>query len=278
MRSLTRSYTPNQISVEKLLAEILKIPIPAQAPEPEAPAQAPVENNLEFLTLHNVGGHDVLQVARDIFRAADGKQTSKTPYNHVVYAEQQGLFIPSFALSCNILAALFKGKDNPDAKAVLDQYKDKGNGDGWHAQNTLINYMNSEIIHYPSAADFNATNPINLQQNRIVLPFDKSVLEDALLKDALKTSSFADYVQKLTGLDDPSILVDIGKYFGRPAKVWFPWTGKNGVSFKEKRVAWLGCGTGSLDLGSYDDLSSNSAARGVRRVGERSEPGAGGAV
>ncbi|MBI5797629.1 hypothetical protein HZA98_01855 [Candidatus Woesearchaeota archaeon] len=276
MRSLTRSYTPGQMSAEKLLAEILKIPIPAQAPELEAPAQAPIESNLEFLTLHNVGGHDVLQVARDIFREND-QQVHRAPYGHAVYAEQQGLFIPSFALSCNILAALFKGKDNPDAKAVLDQYKDKLNGNGWHAQNTVIDYARSEIIHYPSAADFNATNPINLQQNRIVLPFDKSVLENTPLEDALKTSSFADYVQKLTGLDDPSILVDIGKYFGRPAKVWLPWTGRAGANFQGKRAVWLGCFTNGLNLGSNDDLLNYSAARGVRRVGERSEPGAGGA-
>ena len=65
------------------------------------------------------------------------------------------------------------------------------------------------------------------------------------------------YVQNLTGLTKPETLVDIGKYFGKPAKVWTS-------SGKEKRAAWLGCSYGSFGLGSGDDLIDGIAARGVR--------------
>ena len=77
------------------------------------------------------------------------------------------------------------------------------------------------------------------------------------MKRHSKKKDFKDYVQNLTGLTKPEILVDIGEYFGKPAKVW--------VSLSdEMRAAWFGCGSGSFSLDAYDNLGYGSAARGVR--------------
>jgi len=187
------------------------------------------------------------------------------------------LFLPSFALTCNIVARLYEGKSDAHVEKVLQQYKDKGNGFGWHAQNTIIAYGSSEIIHYPSASDFSGVTAVNASQSRVVLPFVKDSLEDALLKDALRDASSRRFLQQLTGLHEPEILIEIGKYFGKPAKVWFAWNGKAGKGFKEKRAAWFGCIDASFNLDAVNFLGSVNAARGVRRGGERSEPGAGGA-
>ena len=174
-------------------------------------------------------------------------------------------------MSCNIVARLFEQRNNAAVEKILQQYKDKGNGWGYHVQNTLIDYATSRIIHYPSAIDFDQSIPVNVSQKRTALPFSKSSLEDALLKDALVDASVKMYVQQLTGLQNPEILVEIGDYFRKPAKLWFPWSGKKGSQCKEKRAAWLGCINNSLNL-SGSGLNYDGVARGVRRSGEHSEP------
>src|SRR3989338_6698593 len=130
-----------------------------------------------------------LRVACDIVRTGTGHR-SFTPYLAISYFEQQqpaGLFLPSVALSCNIVAALFtlavekqvdgsyKTKD-PIAKALLDHYNNHGAGHGWHAENSVIDYQNERIIHYPTAEDFPAhggTQDINQSQTRKALAFTK---------------------------------------------------------------------------------------------------------
>ncbi|MFH0752157.1 MAG: hypothetical protein V1914_01010, partial [archaeon] len=74
-----------------------------------------------------------LFVAKDIVRDVDGSQVSFTPYAAVVHLEKQKMFLPSVALSCNILAYLYANKEDSEVNKVLMQYKDKGNGRGWHA-------------------------------------------------------------------------------------------------------------------------------------------------
>ncbi|MBI4739646.1 hypothetical protein HY772_08985, partial [Candidatus Woesearchaeota archaeon] len=106
-----------------------------------------------------------LYLAKDIIRNQRGKQINLTPYNASVYCEQNGLFLPSFALASNILAVLFQGavQKQPDGtyttldaeiKKVLEMYKDKGDGYGYHAQNTIVDFGAENVIHYPSAAEY----------------------------------------------------------------------------------------------------------------------------
>jgi len=213
--------------------------------------------------------YDRILVRKDIFRDEDGNQTNRTPYDHAVYCEQNGLFLPSIALSCNIVARLYALRADPTAAAVLQQYKDKGNGDGWHAQNTVINYGTEEVIHYPNASDFDQTQPVNASGSRFALGFSKATLQDALLEDALRDAAAHRFVRQLTGLRDPSVLVEIGKHFGKPAKLWFPWNGQVGSRYTQKHAAWFGCSDSDLFLLDCDlSFSSSLAARGVRR-GER---------
>ncbi|MDP3698061.1 MAG: hypothetical protein Q8R47_00590 [Nanoarchaeota archaeon] len=215
---------------------------------------------------NNVFEHyDNLAIRKDIFRNPQGQPINFTPYNGVVHCEQNGLFLPSIALSCNIVAALYKNRNNADANALLLQYKDHGAGYGWQAQNTIINYTTEEVIHYPSAADFNKKVIVNAGRQRKKGHFAKATLQDSLLESALRDTAHTSYVKQLTGLADPAILVEIGKYFGKPAKLWFPWNGQAGTGFNEKRAAWFGCISDNLDLDGSNNLNSDDAARGVRR-------------
>jgi len=228
----------------------------------------------DVLELHDiecvdVGGrvfeqYDQLFIRKDIFRER-GKQKNFTSYQAAVHCEQKGLFLPSFALSCNIVAYLFSHKADADVERVLQQYKDSGNGLGWHVQNTIIDYGAEQVIHYPSAADFSQQAAVNATHSRTALAFFKSQLEDSLLEDALHDAQYVRFARQLTGLRDPSVLVEVGKHFGKPAKLWFPWNGQNGATYSEKRAAWLGCNYINFDIDTNNDLNNLDAARGVRR-------------
>ncbi len=256
--------------------------LPATSPAPATPS---VTSSLDYLILHDIScvdangtifeHYDELKIAKDIFRDQQNQQLTFTPYNAVVHCEQNGLFLPSFALTCNIVAALFKHAVrletkgtyttlNQDAKKVLDQYKDKGNGNGWHAQNTIINYDTQQVIHYPTATDFGNTTAVNTARQKFTGTFTKAALEDSLLENALKDTAHLQYVKQLTGLADPFILVEIGKYFGKSTKLWFPWNGKTGATQTGTRAAWFGCSNASLNLNSDYDLNLSGAVRGVR--------------
>jgi len=287
MRSL-KDYQGNVISAAEAMALIERLPRPkkTEPKNPEPPSRISFSEG-DFLTLEDLScvdadgnvfeSYDSLDVARDIFRSGNA-QVDRTPYNHAVHCEEMGLFLPSFALTCNIVARLYEGKSDAHVEKVLQQYKNKGDDNGWHAQNTIIDFGSSKVIHYPSASDFSGVTAVNGSQGHVALSFVKDSLEDALLKDALHDASSRRFLQQLTGLENPEVLIPIGEYFSRPAKVWFPWNGKAGKGFKEKLAAWFGCSDALFNLYADVDLYCTLAARGVRRRGgERSEPGAGGA-
>ncbi len=250
-------------------------PSPPGTPPAPSPGIVPAVTSLaDYIKLENIScvdaeGHEFerygeLYVAKDIVRNPDNSHISKTPYQWAVYFEPQGLFLPSFALSCAIVAALYQQKGNQEVEKVLHHYKNKGNGTGWHAQNTIVDYASEQIVHYPVAADVAQSADVNASKPRKALSFSKATLQDSVLADALRNPTSAHYVKQLTGLRDPSILVDIGNYFGKPAKLWFPWNGQQGSTCTEKRAAWLGCDVDYFDLSAYDNLNSTDAARGVR--------------
>ena len=276
-------------------------PASEPAPSPNAAAASlpvTVSNASNFLPLGAISCVDAdgkvseqyanLAVSKDIFRNG-ASQINFTPYQAIVYCEGKGLFSPNMALTCNIVTALFQHAVrleangtyttlNQNAKNVLDHYKDKGNGTGWHAQNTVINYGTQKIIHYPRDADFpnhGGTSNINASHQRIELPFEKikkngmfsrdNVLRNKTLEDGLKDVLITPFVKQLTGLADPSILIQIGQYFQKPAKVWFPTDPVKAEDCNDTRAAWFGCGSYLFNLNTYSNLNSNNAARGVRR-------------
>ena len=243
--------------------------------EDAAPTGTPtvITSAADFLLLENITcvdsnnnpfeKYDKLQVRKDIFRNGQNGQLNFTPYNAAVHCEQNGLFLPSFALTCNIVAALYQNKNNSaEAKKLLDMYKDKGDGNGWHAQNTVINWGTQEIIHYPRDADFpvhGGKSNINKSQPQLKLLFNRTGFKDTTLVDGLQIPNFKRYVQNLTGLQNPSILDGIGSYFGRTTHLWVSSTTKT-------RAAWFGCSSDYLDLGGDDSLDGSDAARGVKQA------------
>src|SRR3989344_2377155 len=218
--------------------------------------------------------YDRLLVDKDVVRSDDGKHVNFIPYRAITHFEKEGhLFLPSIALSCNIAAAVYQHRDDPEVKPVLLHYKNHGAGFGWHAQNTVIDWGEQKIIHYPHKNDFTEhggkTSSINQARQRTLLPFarkekrkifrDRS-LSDTTLEKGLEDPLMTRFVRQLTGLENPSLLVEIGNYFGKTARVWVS-------SSTETRVAWFGCVSNSLDLGGNLYLYYNNAARGVRLEG-----------
>jgi hypothetical protein len=242
-----------------------------QIPEVQEPSTSKVITLDNYLRLENISCTDadgnvfehypVIYARKDIYRKGDNSPQFFTPYDAVKHAAANGDFHPSFALSCNILASLYSQRDNPEIDAVLKQYLDKGNGTGYHGQNTIIDWGNQKIIHYPQDSDFKSsggTDKINSGHKKTVLGFDQTGFSDTTLESALTIPNYRAYVQNLTGLRDPVILCQIGTYFDKPARVWVS-------SQNEMRASWLGCLNG-LDLVSYYGLYNNGAVRGVRKI------------
>lgn len=270
------------------------------APTIDAAVASPlvtISNAGNFLQLGNISCVDAdgkvfeqysaLAVRKDIFRNGQDP-INFTPYQAVVHCQGQG-FLPSMALSCNIVAALFQlgvrlesggtyTTINPEVRKVLDQYKDNGNGKGWHIQNTVIDYHRQKIVHYPYDVDFPAhggTNNINSSHPRTELPFQKvsgmwpvkKTLENMLLEEGLNHPLVSKFLKQFTGLADPSVLIKIGQYFQKPAMVWFPTNPVKAEDCTETRAAWFGCYSDDLNLGGNLNLDDRGAGRGVRRGG-----------
>jgi len=262
---------------------------------PASPAAVASIANIanDFITLENVvcigsdgksfERYDKIDIATDVERQSDKKHISFTPYQAITHFESQGngLFLPSFALSCNILTALYGKAVRKEAngeyttldvhlKRVLDQYINHGVGYGWQAQNTLVNWKTREIIHYPKDADFpnkGGTSNINSKSASLRKRFNPIEFGDMTLEKALKEPEFKKYLIDLTGLAFPEQLVEIGKYYtkvagsDKEAVVWVP---INPSQADYTAAAWLGCDVGSFTLFTYFNLDDIGAARGVR--------------
>jgi len=221
-----------------------------------------------------VKSYPQLLVMKDVFRNEKGNIINFTSYRAIRHCEQAGYFLPSSNLTIPLVAALFQHRNNPKVNNVLMQYKDKGNGNGWHAQNTVIDYKNQNMISYPSDSDFpihDGSDNINASQTRIELPFKKVAgiwpfdkkLEDMTLEKDLTHALVSTFVKQFMGMADPSILFEIGKYFQKPAYLWFS---ADVQSCTEIRATWFGCSGDNFYLYGDYYLNNNYAARGVREL------------
>jgi len=244
----------------------------ADSGEDDNVSDVKILNDNDFLVLENLvcygnDGHpfeqyDNLRVMKDIVRKPDNKHRSFKPYDAIVHFEDQNnsLFVPSYALQCAILVALYQNRSDAEINQVLMQYGDYGPGYGWHNNNTVVDGKNGKIIHYPQDSDFpnnGGTKKINKSRTRIIKPFPKNMHRegqefDDMQKDVVKVKYFRD----LTGLKDFAVLNDIARLFGKPAKFW-PAANNSTCS------AWLGCGYSNFIINSYYVLSGNYAVRGV---------------
>jgi len=267
-RKSSQLLPPNQsLELEQLLTDYAELTVPAEAAVKEITADYVI---LKDISCVDADGqvwqkYDKLYVAKDIVRNPNGSQVSFTPYLAVVRFEKQenGLYLPDPATSCNIIVALYRNKDDSEINKVLMQYKDKGNGTGWHAQNGLVNYETEKLIYYPQDDDFpnnGGTQNINQNKSRIELPFRKAGLSDETLEEGLKIPDILYFERQFTGLEDPGVLLEVADYFGRTARVWFP---DNAESCTDTRAAWLGSSSRIFYLDADVRLGSSIAARPV---------------
>jgi hypothetical protein len=229
---------------------------------------------LEHIACFDIDGkvheyYPKLYIKKDIERNGNGQFIQFTPYKGISHFEQQGngLFLPSLGLTCNILAALFKERQNPEIEKILNQYWDYVSGDGnkygWHAQNTLLDWHRNHIINYPYDGDFNTDggNNVNVGKVGYRLSFEREGLQTKELEKVYSgnNSSMKMFMRQFTMmLEQPDMLVEFGKYFNKPAKIWIP-----NADCKDTRAAWLGCDHDYLYLDANGNLNSNYAARGV---------------
>ena len=207
--------------------------------------------------------YDMICVAKDVERDG-GIHVNFSPYRAISHFEGKGMFLPSYALSCNVLAYLFANKNDKDTNKVLMQYKDNGSGYGWHAQNTVIDWKERKIRHYPLDVDFpnyGGNDGVNQSVQRNEFGFKAKGFGDMALEDALKEKHFKDFIINLTGLPDPNVLVEIGKYFDKLARIWVP---NNPSDAKYASASWLGCYDSFFCICANNCLSISNAARGVR--------------
>jgi hypothetical protein len=201
--------------------------------------------------------YDNLEVMADVERSSDGNILEYGQNNAALHCEEKGLFIPSMALSCAILERLFALRDDPQFCKVLAQYSDSGLGWGYHVQNSVVDWESGVVIHYHNASDFTQQGDIN-SRKRVSLGFDKGRLKSKNLEAALEDESHRRFVQQLTGLQDPKILVKIGEHFERPAHLCVP-----GEKTSTRKV-WLGCSNDSFRIKSGYNFDGCDAFRGVR--------------
>lgn len=168
-------------------------------------------------------------------------------YTAILYCEQldrrANTFLPSSALNFKILTTVFpeavekqpdgsyKTKD-PDLREFLDLFGHYRTDPG--AQNTLPDVATGKVIHYPTAMDFlnlprfsfpsSTFPPINVGQSRIELNLFveekidserdslENLLEAGLLGPSAQYSSES-FGKQLTGLEDPTALLELLDYF-----------------------------------------------------------------
>ena len=105
---------------------------------------------------------------------------------------------------------------------------DKADSDGFgdHIQNTIINWEDKKIIHYPSFEDLEkpvAIKPvINKKRKRTIIEFDTPILPIRNLSELLEIEEINGFFKDLTGLKDPNILVEVGKHLKIPTLVYGP--------------------------------------------------------
>ncbi len=220
---------------------------------------------------NGIESHPQVWVMKDEFRNEKGEIMFFTPYQAIRHCEQEGYVLPPSQLTCAIVAACFLNKENAEAEKVLVQYRNHGNGNGLHVLNTLVDYGKAAIISYPQDADFpslGGTDNVNHQYQKIVLPFEKTKkrrilsdlqLQSMNLEDGLKDELVSRFVRQYSGLPDPEVLVEVGKYFGKTAYALIS-------PSNETQAAWFGCYSINLSLNGSGNLGGCGAARGVRFV------------
>jgi len=179
------------------------------------------------------------------------------------FERQKGdVFLPSAALTCNILAKLYELRHYEEMDNLLLQYLDYKANDGWHLQNTIIAWKAQRIIHYPGYSEVPKKirkRDMNYNRDCKILGFALEHVEDTKLEFLLQEPSNLNFIKDLTGLEKPEILVEIGYYLRRPTRVWFP----DDIERAKPSTVFVGCRNGYFDLYLGCGINYSGPARGV---------------
>jgi len=128
-----------------------------------------------------------------------------------------GYFLPSFALTCNILEALYKCSIDTEAKNLLEEYwLNEDSDNNMFLQNTIIDWETGSIAHYPKNSFSGNGNSINAERKTSRIGFNpREILKGPIdCSGALDKPSNRRFFRNLTGLYEPNVLLEIADHFG----------------------------------------------------------------
>ncbi len=135
-------------------------------------------------------------------------------------------FLPSLALTCNILKQLYQGRNDP-FQEQYNQYKNLSLrflfGD--IACNTAVFWedTHARVVHYPNKGYL----PQYSTLNKFVDPAELScpispIFKSGPLEEGLKHLRFSRFISNLTGMENPQILLDIANEMNISANIELP--------------------------------------------------------
>ncbi len=197
-----------------------------------------------------------LHVMEDIFRRDIGLDNFGT-YQGALHCEQLGIQSPSIALLWNIIAWAYRNKTDNSAggKLFLKFLRDHER----YVTNTITQWKKGEgkIIHYPPGNDFFEDN-MERQVNRGLRKEYKINSKDYLglrIENIFDNNKFAKDIMNITGLEDPEILIDLEKGFGK------------GISFSLPSVEWRDDCTDGTVLENTHSMFRVILGRGISSYG-----------
>lgn len=214
--------------------------------------------------------YDELLVAKEFtFPKSSIKGTTNT-YDAIKTMEKKGMFLPSLALTCNILAALYENRNNEAADKLLKEYFNRKDDYEFVAQNTVVDWEKNKVIHYPRDDYFlngYGGKNVNLNREETVRALNPKGFQNLDLEEAVCISPFfEDYIKNSTGLQNPGILTWISRYYESRLSLWVNSMAKNDGSIG---TTWIDHGTESLNINLFNYLSVGGIARGVKKPDKR---------
>jgi len=148
------------------------------------------------------------------------------PYTAIIEMERRGMFLPSLPLTCYILRAVADmNREKIDSQRInfLSQYGKMGvKESAMYVQNTIVDFQNGIVSHYPLTSDFVQKGPVgNTKRESYQRSFHREGLKSGRIKDLVADETRI-FIDALTGLNDIMFLSAMGDYFGKPASLVLP--------------------------------------------------------
>lgn len=225
-------------------------------------------NNIRCTDANNciIEQYDELLIAKEFTFPKNSIKATTDTYNAIKMMEKKGMFLPSLALTCNILAALYENRNNEAADKLLKGYFNRKDGYEFVAQNTVVDWEKNKVIHYPRDNYFlngYGGKNVNLNREETVRALNPKGFQNLDLEEAVYAGPFfEDYIKNFSGLQNPGILTEISRYYESRLSLWV-----NGMAKNDGYIGttWMDRGTESLDINLFNYLSVRGIARGVKK-------------